>query len=185
MRLIFVLTCLLLVAGPAQAETYRVSGLLPDLRFDLVDDHGHRINERAFRSEAVAVYFGYAGCGDACPLSLARLSTAVRAMGPQAARVRVLFVTVQPQTDRPQVLASYLSAYDCNRITGLTGTESDLRAFAHRLRAAWPVLSGSPPQHGTAIYIFDGRGRAVSIVTNDGNAGDITAALTAALNDAS
>jgi protein SCO1/2 len=185
MRLIFALACLLLVAGPAQAATYRVSGLLPDLRFNLVDDHGHRISERALRNEAVAVYFGYAGCGGACPLSLARLSTAVHAMGPQAARVRVLFVTVQPRTDRPPMLASYLSAYDCNRMTGLTGRESDLRAFAHRLRAAWPVLSGSLPQHGTAVYVFDGKGRAVSIVTNDGNAGDITAALTTALDDAS
>lgn len=172
---------LLLIASPVRAESYRVGGLLPDLTFRMVDDHGRAVSEQTFRGQAVALYFGYTGCGDTCPLSLTRLAEAVRGMGPEAAKVRVLFVTVTPETDTPAVLEAYLHGYGCGCMTGLTGRGGE--NLAHRLRAAWPVMSGGPPVHGTAIYVFDGDGRATSLVTADSDAHDLATAIKAALHE--
>ncbi len=172
---------LLLLASPALAATHAVRGLLPDLRFTLVDDHGRAVGEQAFRGQAVAVYFGYSGCGDACPLTLTQLADAVRGLGPEAGRVRVLFVTVTPNTDTPSVLGAYVRGYGCDCITGLTGKGG--RDLARRLRAAWPVMSSDPPVHGTAVYIFDSQGRAMAMVTAGGGEQELAMALKAALHD--
>ena len=181
MRLLVLLA--LLLAAPVRAETYSAKGLLSDLRFQLTDDQGRAVSEASFRGQAVALYFGYSGCGDACPLTLTRLVGAVRTLGPDAAKVRVLFVTVTPDIDRPAVLRAYLAQYGCGCMTGLTGAGGE--ALARRLRAAWPVLSDDPPVHGTAVYIFDRQGRATAMVTAGGDEGELTTALKAALHDRS
>lgn len=179
MRLLVFLV--LLLAAPARAETYSVKGLLPDLRFQLTDEQGRAVSEASFRGRAVALYFGYSGCGDACPLTLTRLAAAVERLGPDATHVQVLFVTVTPDIDRPAVLRAYLTRYGCGCMTGVTGDGGE--ALARRLRAAWPVMGGDPPVHGTAVYVFDSRGHARAMVTADGDDGELAAALKAALHD--
>lgn len=168
-RLVSCLCALLIFSAlPAGAAgVVNASHLLPPLQFSLSDDTGRPVTARTWHGQTVLVYFGYTGCGDQCPITLTRLAQAVRTLGPDGNKVRILFVTVTPATDTPLVLKSYLAGYGSSRITGLTGDPLRLRALAHRLRAAWPVLSTDPPVHSAAIYVFDADGKAAAIVPAD------------------
>ena len=58
-----------------------------------------------FRGKAVVLFFGFTHCPDVCPTTLADLASAMKALGPDAERVQVLFVTVDPERDTPGELA--------------------------------------------------------------------------------
>src|SRR3989338_4590467 len=70
-------------------------------------DIGAMFTEADFRGKAVAVFFGYTHCPDVCPTTLADLARAMRLLGKDADRVQVLFVTVDPERDMPEMLAQY------------------------------------------------------------------------------
>ena len=147
--------------APQPAHPWRttdISGHLPDLGFALTDDQGRAVSQASYRGDVVLLYFGYSGCGTACPVTLARLKSVLKNEGHD---VRVLFVTVTPQTDTPAILHAYLSQFDPAHMTGLTGKPSDIEALAKRYRVALPQEAAGPDlTHGTAIYIFDRTGHA-------------------------
>lgn len=104
--------------------------------FDLVDQRGTRVTERDLAGRPALVYFGYTHCPDICPTTLFELAAVLAVLGPDAAGIRVVFVTMDPVRDTPPVLAVYLSAFD-SRILGLTGTPDAVAALmrADRIRA--------------------------------------------------
>jgi len=164
-----------LLGLPAAAEPMDVRGHLPDLRFRLTDDSGRAVTQQTYHGKVVVLAFGYSGCGDACPLTLDTLQQTRHDLGTDDARVQVLFATVTPRTDTPPVLHAWLAPQG---VTGLTG---DTRTLARTLRAAYPVLSGDPPVHSNALYVFDSEGHARSLVTDRA---DLTAAIRNVLHDA-
>jgi protein SCO1 len=84
--------------------------------------------------------------------------------GPEAARakgLRILFVTVDPERDTPETLASYLSAFD-GRIVGLVPTQEQLPAIARQFAAFYekvPTSSGYTMNHTAAVYLFNRQGQ--------------------------
>ena len=58
-----------------------------------------------FRGKVVVLFFGYTHCPDICPTTLADMAAVMKQLGPDAARVQVLFVTVDPERDTPEILA--------------------------------------------------------------------------------
>ncbi len=151
---------------PESAAVTDVRGHLPDLRFHLTDDNGQTVDETAFRGEPTVVYFGYSGCGNQCPLTLARLAKVAR-----AAHFRVLFVSVDP-LDGPAVLHAFVSHYAPLDIHGLSGSPSAIADIARRYRAADRV-----PDHATALYVFDARGRARMLITPQVDDRDLVTAV--------
>ncbi len=104
-----------------------------------------------FRGKVVLVTFGYTQCPDVCPTTLCRTSTlAMKKLGPDASRVQVLFVTVDPKRDKPELLREYVPAFNPAFI-GLYGDEAatkkvesglqDLRRRACRARRRRPTRS--------------------------------------------
>ncbi|MGH7444461.1 MAG: SCO family protein [Longimicrobiales bacterium] len=82
------------------------------------------------RGNVVLLFFGYASCPDVCPLTLAKLAQVRRALQPDdAAAVRVVLVSVDPEHDSPERLARYVSQFDDSFI-GLTGTRAQIEALA-------------------------------------------------------
>ncbi len=121
--------------------------------FVLESDRGQRF---AYAPKAgdppTAFYFGFTRCFDACPLALARLARAHRAM----ARLRVYFVTIDPLHDTPAVIHRYLLPFD-RAFVGLTGSEKNVLALA----AAFGVTAMSrtaQPVHDDAVVLVDGQG---------------------------
>ena len=58
----------------------------------------------------VLVFFGFTHCPDICPTTLFEISEVLERLGPDADKVQALFVTVDPERDTPEVLASYIGS---------------------------------------------------------------------------
>lgn len=170
---------LMLCAGTAQAAV-KVRHQLPDLKFALRDDDGHLVTQDKVRGYTTLLYFGYSGCGDACPLTLTRLTRLARQLDPSGRRLRILFVSVTPGIDTPRLLHAWLEAYDSPVLSGLSDPHAE--DLARRLRAAWPVLSGSAPVHSTSVYVFDREGQAQFLLPQDDNEAAWRAAIASVIN---
>ena len=82
------------------------------VHFALTATDGTAVTEQSYRGKWLLIYFGYTFCPDICPTTMMELARALQALGPRAAEAQAVFVSVDPQRDRPDVLASirFLSA---------------------------------------------------------------------------
>ena len=127
---------------------------------------GHDGKPRAaadFRGKVVVVAFGFTHCPDVCPTTLADLATAVKQLGADARDVQVLFVTVDPRRDTPQLLAQYVPAFHPDFI-GLSGDAAavgkvtkDFHVYAHER----PAKGGESysVDHSAQSFVLDRQGR--------------------------
>jgi protein SCO1/2 len=116
------------------------------------------------------MYFGFTHCNAECPVSMARLAHVMRLLGNDAERMRILFVTLDPQRDTPQALHRYITQFDAEHAVGLTGTVADIERLTKQYRAAYRPRSkideAADIEHGDAVYIFDTRGQARLLATS-------------------
>ncbi|HET7649698.1 MAG TPA: SCO family protein [Gammaproteobacteria bacterium] len=165
---LFALLALLSLAGCGHSSRPwglpDITGHMPDLKFTLTDDNGQQVNQAAFAGKVDLLYFGYTHCPDVCPTTLADLGKVLRQLGPAAAQVRVLFVSVDPARDTPAVLKSYVNAFG-PWFVGLSGSQAQLQALTKRYRVAYrlgkPDAQGNyTVYHSSAVFIFDRQGKA-------------------------
>ena len=137
----------------------------PVIGFDLTDSRGQPFTRADLRGHMSLVYFGFTHCPDECPDTLAALARMLR--GSAIPRVRVLFVTVDPARDTPQVLRHFLGQFDPAFI-GLTGAAPELERLAASLGVASQrinVPGGETFEHTAALFLLDARGREVAVFT--------------------
>lgn len=141
--------------------------------FSLIDQYGHTRSDKDFAGRYMLVYFGYTNCPDICPTTLANLSQTLTRLGPDAKKVRVLFVTVDPDRDTPAVLKAYVNAFS-PEMDGLRGTKNAIAALARRYRVAYSVKKPTKTHpyevmHSAAVFFFDetGKARLVTLTTDD------------------
>lgn len=132
---------------------------------------GREVTDADFRGRWMLVYFGYTHCPDACPTALQDMANALDSLGPEAKRkVAVLFITVDPERDTPEVMRDYVTAFDAP-ITGLSGTAEQVAAAAKEYRvyyAKHPKADGEyDMDHSSIIYVMDPRGRFVANFTHE------------------
>ena len=162
---------------------YDVSGHLPDLKFSLQGEGNRVITQNDMKDKTVLMFFGYASCPDICPTTMAQLTEVLEKLGDEAKDVRIIFVSVDPHRDTPDVLQAYVNAFNKNAI-GLTGTERQVADLARRYRVAYQIEKPKPGDdakiydvtHSRGVFIFDRTGRArllapdtekVDVVTQD------------------
>lgn len=159
-----------------------ISGLMPTLSFDLVDETGKPADEEDYRDKVVMMFFGFTHCPHYCPTTLSKLSRVLNEL-PDGMRneVRVLFVSVDPKRDSPDNIATYTDNF-APEIVGMTGTEKNLRELAKRYRTTFSY--GKPDDqgnydvsHGLAIYVFDRNGNARLMILEEQPVEEITADL--------
>jgi protein SCO1/2 len=131
--------------------------------FSLTDPGGATRTLADYRGKAVVLFFGYTQCPDVCPTTLAALAEAMKALGPDADRVQVLFVTVDPERDTSELLKAYVPAFD-PRFVGLRGDAKALEAVAKEFRIVYQKVPGATPttytvDHSAGTYLFDPQGR--------------------------
>jgi protein SCO1 len=117
-----------------------------------------------YRGRVVLLYFGYTKCPDLCPITLTNIADVLEMLGADAAHVRVLFVTVDPDRDKLSVLRQYVKHF-APQIDGLRGTPDQLAELAGRYHAAYSVTPATKEHpyevtHSAVIYVFDGSGAA-------------------------
>lgn len=116
-----------------------------------------------FRGKLVVLTFGYTFCPDVCPTTLADIAGVVKALGKDAERVQVVFVTVDPERDTREVLAQYVPAFD-PRFLGLYGDAAATQRAAKEFKIFYEKRAGSTPSsysvdHSAQVYVFDAQGR--------------------------
>ncbi len=161
-----------------------IRGLVPPLAFTMTDvQTGKQVTAADFKGSVVLLYFGYTNCPDVCPTTLYNMQRVQKAMGQTATKVKVLFVTVDPDRDTPQVLTLYTALFG-NNVVGLRGTPDELYALARRYRVVFSVVKTPvySVTHSAAVYVFNARGQAEFIIAGldtvkpdiDGIARDLT-----------
>ena len=88
--------------------------------FTLTAPDGTTVTDETYRGKWLLVFFGYTSCPDTCPTTLSSIAAAIEELGPDAAKLQPLFITVDPERDTPEVMGSFTAAFD-PRIVGLTG----------------------------------------------------------------
>lgn len=132
--------------------------------FSLIDHHGKRVTDRDYLGKPTLVFFGYTHCPDVCPTTLFELTTQLEELGPDADRLNVLFITVDPERDTPEQLALYLSSFD-PRIIGLSGSPEDISAATkayHIYAKKVPLNDGDyTMDHTATIAMMNSKGKYV------------------------
>jgi protein SCO1/2 len=132
--------------------------------FKLVDQNAKPISDQDMKGRPFLVFFGFTHCPDVCPTTLFDVSEIFRSLGPDA-KVRALFVTVDPERDTPAVMKDYLSSFD-PRVSGATGNEAAVAAAekAYRVYAKKVPLDGGgyTMDHTAIVYLMDKDGRFVA-----------------------
>jgi protein SCO1/2 len=152
----------------AQITPYRDGPLLVRGPFTLVDQDGRTVTEKEMTGRPHLVFFGFTHCPDVCPTTLFQISEVFKATGDQGRNLRALFITVDPERDRPEVLKEYLSSFD-DRIIGLTGDRVAVDAAVKAYRAyarKVPTTDGDyTMEHTSYVYLMDRRNRFVSTLS--------------------
>ena len=149
-------------AGPKFKST-DITGAEYGRILELTDPSGTRRTLEDFRGKVVVVFFGFVYCPDVCPTTLGELAGVMKQLGPDAARVQVLFVTLDPERDTPSVLAQYAAAFD-PRFLALYGNADETRRVAREFKIFYEKRPGSQPgaysiDHSAQSYVIDTHGR--------------------------
>lgn len=131
--------------------------LLQEAPFSLIDQEGRPFSQADLVGQPTAVFFGFASCPDVCPMTLANFGAMLETVGPDAADLRVVMITIDPENDTPDVLKTYLAAFNPAYI-GLTGSRDQMQAAAGRFYVSH-ALSGNAISHSASIYLLDASGQ--------------------------
>ncbi len=189
-RLLRVLCMLSLLTLTACSEPdykwslYDVSGHLPDLEFSLKGVGNQTVTQASLKDKTALVFFGYASCPDICPTTMAQLTEVIAKLGDDAKDVRIVFISVDPHRDTPDILQAYVNAFNKNAI-GLTGSENEVAALARRYRIAYQIEKPKPGDnpdiydvtHSRGVFIFDRYGKARLLASDTEAIDTVTADL--------
>jgi protein SCO1/2 len=157
------LAALLAACGPTQFQSTDITGADFARSLELTGHDGQPRSLSDFAGKVVIVFFGYTQCPDVCPTTLARFAEVVKQLGSDAERVQVLFVTVDPERDTPQVLSQYVPAFD-SRFVGLYGDSAAIARTAKEYKVLHQKQAGKTESsytidHSAGSFVYDRSGR--------------------------
>ncbi len=131
--------------------------------FALKDADGKERTLADFKGKIVVLFFGYAQCPDVCPTTMTEMAQVKQQLGTDGDKLQVLFVTVDPDRDTPEVMKAYMGAFD-PAFVALIPTQEQLAAMAKDYKAYYKKVDGKTPtsysmDHSAASYIYDTQGR--------------------------
>lgn len=153
----------MLLSPRASFKNTDVTGLDYAKNFALPDFNGKMRSLSDFKGKAVVVFFGYTQCPDVCPTTMAEMATVMQQLGPLADKVQVLFITLDPERDTPELLAQYVPAFD-PRFLGLVGDKAATDKVAREFKVFYQKVPGKESgsytmDHTAGSYVFDPQGR--------------------------
>lgn len=166
---------LLAFGGPGESSVPGAPQLMNELMsgraavggpFTLTDPWGKPRSLAEFRGKVVLLYFGYTFCPDVCPTDLAAIAAMLRSLGPRAGEVQPIFVTLDPERDRPEVLRDYVAAFH-PAFVALRGSERETRRVATSFKvfyekAPLPQSEGYLVDHMAFTFLLDRNGEYVA-----------------------
>ena len=160
---------------PTQAlKCFETPRMLPP--FELVRHDGQPLTNESLHGHWTLVFIGFTHCPDICPTTLAQLKVAQKEWEslPEASRPRVLFVSVDPERDTPEITGRYAHAFHPDTLAA-TGEPQRLANFARNLSL---VFMKQPPaadaqanhysvDHSAALAVIDPQGRMAGVIPPD------------------
>ncbi len=177
LRALGIVLALLITSAVRASET-----ATPRITLSLQSLDGRNVTEADLPAKWVLIYFGYTYCPDICPTALLDLSRLLDLLGPLAARIQPVFITIDPARDTPEVLKQYVANID-PRLLALTGSESEIHAAAQQfhfyyVRYRDPKLGADSIDHSSYFFVIDpDRHLAADFATPDVGPEEIAARL--------
>jgi protein SCO1/2 len=171
-------------AGPKFKST-DITGAAYGKALELADPQGRTRHLEDFRGKAVVLFFGFTHCPDVCPTTLAEMAATLKTLGPDAERVQVLFVTLDPERDTGKALADYVGAFD-PRIIALRGDEAATQRTAKEFKIYYEKRKEGATytiDHSAQSYVIDPQGRLRLLVRHDRIGQDLAPDLKALLKE--
>jgi protein SCO1/2 len=169
--------CACVQAAPAlKGATFTPARAAPEIAMKAADGSDFALSKQ--RGKVVVLEFGYTTCADVCPVSLATLAQAHKQLGPDAGKLQVVFVTVDPARDKPEVLREYLAKFD-KSFVGITGSPAQVQAIlaAYGIGATKKMVEGSKTDytmhHSSYLYFIDPKGMQRSLLLFGRPAADV------------
>lgn len=130
--------------------------------FRLTDHNGKARTMADFRGKVVAMFFGFTHCPDVCPTTLVEMKRVLQLMGKEGERVQVLFITVDPKRDTPELLAKYVPSFNPTFL-GLYGSDEATAKVARDFKIIYRIQPGKTPDsytldHSAGMLVFDAKG---------------------------
>ena len=152
-----------------------ITGLDYAKGFALTDHNGKPRTLADFKGKVVVVFFGYTQCPDVCPTTLSELAGIKKTLGSEAERLQVIFITLDPQRDTPELMAGFVPAFDSSFL-GLWGEQAvidkvakDFKVFAQKVPSK--DSKSYTIDHTAGSYVFDDQGR-IRLFVRHGQGGD-------------
>ena len=137
--------------------------------FTLVDQSGKTVTDKDFRGRYMLVFFGFTHCPDVCPAELQVMADALGQLGPKAAEILPVFITLDPERDTPEAVGAYVKNFGPNFV-GLTGSPEAIAAAAKAYRVSFSKFeykdnngqSDYSIDHSTLLYLMDKNGEYIT-----------------------
>ena len=134
--------------------------------FELVDQQRRPFDLERLKGKWSLVFFGYTFCPDICPTTLATIGRVIKQLqaDPQDhSGIQVMFVSVDPQRDTPEVMEKYLKYFN-ETFQGVTGAQPDIDSLTRQFGAGYihePETAAGQylVSHTSSIFLVDPRGR--------------------------
>jgi protein SCO1/2 len=148
----------------------------PPADFRLTDFNGQVRTLQDYRGQVLVLFFGFTRCPNVCPTELFKIAQVMKRLGPASDRVQVLFITLDPERDSPELMKTYVTAFD-PRFVGLTGTPDQIDAVAdnyHVLHIKEAVGNDYSIGHSAGAYVIDRQRQHRLVGTLDTTIDDLT-----------
>ena len=184
-RVAMLLALLLAACSGGEREAPPLEGARLGGPFTLTDQDGRQVSNTQFDGSYRLIYFGFTYCPDVCPLDLQNIAQGLRQFEKSdphlARRVQPVFISVDPERDKPPVLKQYVSAFH-PRLIGLTGTPEQIADVAKK-HAIYYSKEGDAASteylvnHPRLALLFGPKGEPIAILPHDKGADAIAAEL--------
>jgi protein SCO1/2 len=139
--------------------------------FQLVNQNGDAVDQTLLNDKWSLVFFGFTHCPDYCPATLGMLSATMEQLGDRAQDMQIVFISVDPERDTPQLLNDYLSSDGFPQgVVGLTGTPEQVAQAAKSYRAFYEKAGQGEAytmNHSLTIYLMGPDGQFRSALAHD------------------
>lgn len=165
---------LLSACSPPQPPQLKQGTLLPSAKaiadFQLTDQHGKPFTRNNLVGKWSFAFFGYTHCPDVCPTSLSMLAQVMKKLEQNDnldTKPQVVFVSVDPERDTPELLAQYLPYFNPDFI-GVTGDPQQLLLLTRQLGIMYGKAPGDDADdylvdHSASIILFDPDGNFLAL----------------------
>ena len=145
--------------GPIGSGTALIGG-----PFTMINQKSETVTEKDFLGRYTIYFFGYTFCPDVCPTELQVLSAALKELGPDAAKITPVFVSIDPERDTPKIIGEYVANFH-PRLVGLTGTPEQLASMARAFHVYYKKVANEKDSqnygmdHPSILYLMGPDGK--------------------------